>query len=276
MAKPRFTRLFFSTFLLLSFSILPAFAKPRDLSLYTLRVHIFKAEWTSDALGGRGSGMANLYDGQNIRAIDFVYFCPTQYMPSVGNQAYQAKWKKPEKSLEILGTKVGGDGKSDPCEFKVSLHNFVYDYQSGTLSTFTSEQFKVRNGMALPNQGVIDTDPTHYPLRLSILQVDWTLPVEGFRTGTGKGNVNTPSGLSSVDFTTECGAALPVTPQGHAYAGRWLQESSLMTLFLQAGSGQTFLCTVRTSLHTDIYVLDPSGTVRAMSQEEYRRTHGGG
>lgn len=99
---------------------------------------------------GRGYGIASLFDGQTVCGFNFTYECPVQYTPSVGNQAYAAKWKKPEKSLELLGSPTGNSGKIDACEFTVTLHDFVYDMQNGTIATFSPEQYQIRMGMALP------------------------------------------------------------------------------------------------------------------------------
>jgi hypothetical protein len=257
-------------------TIRPAGAKPRDLSSYTLRVHIFQSNWNphAGAFGGQGSGLANLIDGQEVHAIDFTYDCAINYMKSVGNQAYSAKWKKPGKTIEIVGNAIGNESKSEACEFKITLHEFVYDVQNGTLSTFTPEQYKVRIGAALPKTEPIDTDMSHYPVRLSILAIEWTPLVNGTRTGSGRGNIMTDSGLSSVDFTTSCIVTLKVSEQGRYYAGQWTREGSVLTLFLHTAGDKpsSFLCTLQTSVHTDIYIREASGGIKAISADEYRRT----
>jgi uncharacterized protein len=255
----------------------PADAKPRDLSTYPLRVHIFQSDWdprVGNLMGGRGSGVANLIDGQDIHGFEFSYECPINYLKSVGNQAYAAKWKKPGKTLELVGNTVGNENKSNTCEFKLTLHDYVYDLQNGTLATFSQEQYKVRIGAALPKAGPIDTDINHYPIRLSVLAIDWTPLVNGTRTATGRGNILTHAGLSSVDFTTSCILPFRATTEGHYYAGQWSQEdSSLMLLLRTSGESATsLLCTLQTNVHTDIYVRDTSGAITAMSPEEYRRT----
>ncbi len=166
----------------------PVAAKPRDLTEYTLRVHIFQSQWSPQGtFYGQGSGIANLYDGPNVRGITFSYECPIQYQQSVGNEAYRARWKKAEKTIELVGTKVGSPDKSDTCEFKITLHDFVYDVQNGTIATFTPEQYKIRLGAALPTRGNVDIDPAHYPLRMSVLQSSWESPLNGVRKGTAVG-----------------------------------------------------------------------------------------
>jgi TPR repeat protein len=277
-ASRRFSsRLFPLLLIVVAAAIQPAGAKPRDLSTYPLRVHIFQSDWdprTGNLMGGRGSGVANLIDGQDIHGIDFSYECPINYLKSVGNQAYAAKWKKPEKTIELVGNKVGNENKSDTCEFKVTLHDYVYDVQNGTLATFTQEQYKVRIGAALPKTGPVDTEISHYPLRLSVLAIDWTPLLNGARTGSGRGNIVTHTGIASVDFTTNCIVPFRTSEEGRYYLGQWTREGSTLALLLRT-SGETnnsFLCNLQTSLHTDIYVRDASGAIKAVLPEEYRRT----
>jgi len=255
----------------------PAAAKPRDLSLYPLRVHIFQSELKRNPYYGgfvEGAGRANLTDGHEIHGIDFAYSCPVNYMKSLGDQAYAAKWNKPGKTLEVVGNSVGNEKQQDICVFKVTLHDYVYDMQYGILATFTEEEYKVRIGAALPAAGAVDSDISHYPIRLSILAINWGPPVNGRRAGTGRGNVATSAGLSSVDFTADCSFPIRSTGQGRFLPGRWVNEGSVLALLLKAGgeSGGSSLCTLKTSLHTDIYVLDASGAVKAVSPEEYRRS----
>jgi hypothetical protein len=250
-------------------------AKPRDLSLYPLRVLIFQSDRTGNVgYSGQHSGMANLFDGQETHGFDFTYDCPVNFQKSVGNRPYVAKWKKPGKTIEVVGSKIGDQDHSETCEFKVTLHDYVYDIQNGTLSTFTLEQYKVRIGAALPKAGLIDSDINHYPLRLSILAIDWTPLLNGTRTASGKGNLQTQAGLSSVDFTTSCILQFGASPDDRYYAGQWAQEGSSLVLLLRTSGAlvTSLLCTLQTNLHTDIYVREASGAIKAVSPEEYRRT----
>jgi uncharacterized protein len=277
-ANERFSSWFFRLLIILAVAaIKPASAKPRDLSPYPLRVHIFQSEWNprpGNSWGGQGSGVANLIDGQDIHGFDFSYECPINYLKSVGNQAYAAKWKKPGKTIVLVGNTVGNENKSDTCEFKVTLHDYVYDVQNGTLAMFSQEQYKVRTGAALPKTGPVDSDINHYPLRLSVLAIDWTPLLNGTRTATGRGNILTHAGLSSVDFTTSCVVPFRASEEARYYAGQWTREDSTLALLLRTSgeSATSFLCTLQTNLHTDIYVRGASGVITAVSPEEYRRT----
>jgi hypothetical protein len=249
----------------------PADAKPRDLSTYTLRVHIFTSEWKSDN-GGSGTGRGNLIDGATVRGFDFVYYCQVNYMASVGNQAYTAKWKKPGKTIEIVGNKVGSEGKEDTCDFNVTMHDYVYDVRDGSMITLSPEQYKSRAGTALLNSGPVDSDLAHYPLRLSILQIDWSPPFNGVSTGNGRGNLLSPAaGLASVDFATSCNVTFATTPPGRYDPGQWSHEGSEMAVLLQTVSAGPQVCILKTSIHTDIYMRDASGVVKAVSPEEFRR-----
>ena len=246
-------------------------AKPRDLSQYPLRVHIFQSHWDrrSGDFYGQGYGIANLFDGATVRGMNFTYDCPAQYAETIGNEAYVAKWKKPEKTLELVAEKTGEPGKSDTCEFRVTLHDFVYDLQNGTLATFSPEQYKMRLGAALPKNESIDTNPSHYPLRLAVLQAHWEPAVNGTRNGSGRGNLRIGSKLSSVDFTTSCGAAFPTTPDDRYYAAIWIREGAELAVLLTQQGGAA-ICRLDTILHTDVYVREASGTVKAISQDDYK------
>ncbi|RXH57576.1 hypothetical protein [Granulicella sibirica] len=86
-------------------------------------------------------------------------------------------------------------------------------------------------------------------------------------------NLRNQSGLTSIDLTTDYGAAFPRSPQDRYDAGRWIVEGSLMVILLHVNSGESLLCTLKGNMHTDVYTLDASGLILAVSQEEYRRTH---
>jgi hypothetical protein len=259
---------------LLSFALNADAGAAKDLSAYTLRVHIFKSDFQQSGSFGSGSGLANLIDGQSVHGIEFSYQCDTRFMESVGNQAYAAKWKKPEKTIEIVGAAVGNANHLNTCEFKITMHDFVYDMQYGTLTTFTQEQYKARVGMAIAKAEPLDGDIAHYPLRLSVLKIDWSPAANGSRTGFGRGNLmsgTNPS--SSVDFTTNCTVTFSLTPEGKSYAGQWKQEGAQMTLLLRsAGSASGLACLLNTSLHTDVYVSDGAGGVKAVSPQEYQQS----
>jgi hypothetical protein len=263
----------FSWFLLIAIvlggiAVQPAAAKPRDMSLYPLRVRILESD-TAHA-----SGRANLIDGQEVHGFDFSFRCPIHYMTSVGNQAYAAKWITQGKTLEVVSGTIGDEKHTEVCVFRITLYDYVYHLQNGMLTTLTQEQYKVRTGAALPPPGPVDSDMTHYPIRLSILEINWGPPLNGRRTGTGRGNLVSPAALASVDFTTDCNVVFRVTPAGRYLPGRWTQADSAMAVLLKLGgdSGGSYVCNLKTSLHTDVYVLDASGVVRAVSAEEYRRS----
>lgn len=245
-----------------------ASGKPRDLSEYPLSVQIFESGRSGYQTVGRG----NLIEGQSIRAFDFVYSCFMKLTETVGTQGYSAKWKKPGKLIQIVGTAVGDQRRQEACDLQVTLHEgYVYDrVNGGGVQTFTEERYKQRNGMAPPPSNATDPDVSHYPLRLAVLGVDWDPPVGGTRAGAGKGNLRLGPWIGSVDFTTTCDAAFGVTPAHRYLVGRWRQEGSQMEVLLMT-KDREYMCVLKTNVHTDVYVLDASGTIRALSQEEFRK-----
>jgi hypothetical protein len=52
-------------------------------------------------------------------------------MVTHGDERYSARWKKQDKELEMLVSRVG-TGKSEKCAVKVDLQDFVYEFENGT------------------------------------------------------------------------------------------------------------------------------------------------
>jgi hypothetical protein len=60
------------------------------------------------------------------QGFDYETDCSIAFMRSEGEERYSARWKKPDKELEILVSRIG-TGKSDKCVLKVDLKPFIYD-----------------------------------------------------------------------------------------------------------------------------------------------------
>jgi hypothetical protein len=55
-------------------------------------------------------------------------------MVTHGDERYSARWKKQDKELEFLVSKIG-TGKAQKCTVKADLHQFVYEFQNGAVVT---------------------------------------------------------------------------------------------------------------------------------------------
>lgn len=78
-------------------------------------------------------GRADLVDAQE-QGFDFDSDCSDLFMVSHGDELYSARWKKQDKELEMLLSKIG-TGKSSKCTLKADLKPFVYVIQDGVIVT---------------------------------------------------------------------------------------------------------------------------------------------
>jgi hypothetical protein len=125
-----------------------AFAGKWTAADFPLRVHIFEHNSHShyyhqslDAVDGEGR--ANLYENGQPRGLDFGYRCGDRLRNSVGYETYMARWKKPERQLEILLPELGGKpGQMEVCELQVTMKDSAYYKHQGLLNEEPQEKFK--------------------------------------------------------------------------------------------------------------------------------------
>ena len=99
---------------------------------YPLQVLILQRNWSHEGYGGiRMWGRGNLITGQQEQGFDYESTCDEKFMVSHGDERYSARWKKQDKELEMLLSKVG-TGKANKCAVKVDLQQFVYEFERGT------------------------------------------------------------------------------------------------------------------------------------------------
>ncbi|HEY6466800.1 MAG TPA: hypothetical protein VIY69_12455 [Candidatus Acidoferrales bacterium] len=103
---------------------------------YPLRVRIMQRNGSRNGYGSmRVWGRADIVDGTQEQGFDYESTCDVLFMVSHGDELYSARWKKPNKELEMLLSKMG-TGKSDKCSVKADLKPFVYfRAQDGTIQT---------------------------------------------------------------------------------------------------------------------------------------------
>jgi hypothetical protein len=93
---------------------------------YPIRVRILGRNVSQSANGtvkmwGRGDIFEPIEQG-----FDYQTDCSIAFMRSEGEERYSARWKKQDKELEILVSRIG-TGKSDKCVLRVDLKPFIYD-----------------------------------------------------------------------------------------------------------------------------------------------------
>jgi len=102
-------------FPLLSVTALASAPNPDN---YPLRVHILKYTSQTDRRGGgkdpsgmpdliNGQGVADLFESGEPRGFEFTFSCTDPPKASSGYGSFPAKWKKKEKTLEILLPEAG-------------------------------------------------------------------------------------------------------------------------------------------------------------------------
>jgi hypothetical protein len=100
---------------------------------YPLRVRILERNTSRGMNGMRVWGRADLEAPQE-QGFDYESDCDTLFMVSHGDELYSAKWKKQDKEMEMLVSKMG-TGKSSKCTVKADLKSYVYERQNGVIST---------------------------------------------------------------------------------------------------------------------------------------------
>ena len=105
----------------------------RDPADYPLRVHIFK--YVSQSRHGRepknrnddgpdyvdGQGVADLFENGEPRGFQFTYNCIDVLRESGGYSTIPARWKKKEKTLELLAPEPGKPWNSETCDLKTEM-----------------------------------------------------------------------------------------------------------------------------------------------------------
>ena len=98
---------------------------------YPLRVRILTRNGSRGPNGIRMWGRADLFLDQQEQGFDYESTCDEVLMVTHGDERYSARWKKQDKELEMLVSRVG-TGKANKCVMKADLQQFVYEYERGT------------------------------------------------------------------------------------------------------------------------------------------------
>jgi len=105
-------------------------AQKRDPN-YPLQVLILGRNTSHDPNGGFWVwGSADLFSGQEEQGFEYQSDCGQLFTVSYADNRFSARWKKSNEQLEIVVSKVG-TGKSEKCEMKAELKQFVYEFDPG-------------------------------------------------------------------------------------------------------------------------------------------------
>jgi len=123
-----------------------AFAGSPDLDKYPLRVHVFRyvaqptvrhdlKRQSDTAEYVNGMGQAILFEGGEPRGFQFRYSCTVPMQTSGRYATYPARWKKKDKTLEILLPQEGKAGNLDSCDLQTEMHNgLAYFWRNGEVA----------------------------------------------------------------------------------------------------------------------------------------------
>jgi len=99
---------------------------------YPLRVRILTRNTDRGPYGIRMWGRADLFGGTLAeQGFDYESTCDELVMVTHGDERYSARWKKQDRELEMLLSKVGS-GKANKCSVKTDLQQFTYEFEDGT------------------------------------------------------------------------------------------------------------------------------------------------
>jgi hypothetical protein len=266
-------------FLKLSFALLllvaPA-AGSKKLSEFPLRVAILETHWTSTAWGTNGYGRGNVIDGELIQGFDYTFLCPEPFNATQGSAVYLARWKKQDIRLSLLAAEIGNSGKQRECELKTTLSAGVYARVNGNLIVYTHQQYSeiiaARKSLSIA-ENPPDTDPAHFPLRMSVLESKWEHGQVGGMVGIGRGNLRNGESVEAFDFSSLCPSELSNTADGDTYRARWEQEGTrLLVLAHRIGTSEYHQCELKIDLRpTQVFMRDSkTGVVNPITQEQFK------
>ncbi len=123
-----------------------------------------------------GSGQADFFEGGEPHAFQFTFNCTAGMIVSAGYVTFPARWRKRDKTLEMLLPQKGSLDSFEPCDLQVELvPNLAYFWKNGALAAgpagplmdwMKKHHFDPESGsdepMLLPGD-TPDTDPFRSP-----------------------------------------------------------------------------------------------------------------
>ena len=131
-----------------------AFASGPNPENYPLRVHILKyASRTSPRRGGKdpsgmqefvdGQGVADLFENGDPRGFEFTSSCTDPPIASSGYGSFPARWKKKERTLEILLPQTGKPWNWVSCDLRTEMtEGLVFFWKNGSPAVEAAKTLK--------------------------------------------------------------------------------------------------------------------------------------
>jgi hypothetical protein len=140
--------------LILSFLLSPAAALcAKDSSDYPLRVEILMNRWDRyrpfpvrepGNFVYRVKGQGNIMDGSSVHAFEFTYASDRVVRYTAPGQTYGARWKKPQRVLEVHAPIVGHEGKFVTCDMDTTVHEGVYVGRGSAITEISQADYRAR------------------------------------------------------------------------------------------------------------------------------------
>lgn len=116
-------------------------------------------------------------------------------------------------------------------------------------------------------------DPADYPLKVYILQQNWSshnLRLNEHK-GRGRGNIQEGDSLHGFEYTYDCSFSLDRTAVNDPYLAKWKKPRlSLAVLAEKIGKNNEYQqCELKTLVREGVYVLGAGG-ITEISQEDYK------
>jgi hypothetical protein len=68
------------------------------------------------------------------QGFDYESECDEVFMVNHGDEVYSARWKKKDRQIEMLVSRMG-TGKSSKCVLKADLKPYFYERRNGVITT---------------------------------------------------------------------------------------------------------------------------------------------
>jgi hypothetical protein len=127
-------------------AVAPAFASKPDPDDFPLRVHIMKfitqaapRRQKTDISGvpqfSEGRGVADLFENSTPAGFQFDFSCTDAIAASSGYGTYPARWKKQDRTLEILIPETGKPWNLDTCDLRTTMRpGLAFIWKNGNIS----------------------------------------------------------------------------------------------------------------------------------------------
>jgi len=101
-------------------------AESKNIADYTLRIRIYSKSSTNfyysrNVEESKGEGRGDIFEGDDVQGVDFNFACEEKFKASFGYQTFPARWKKRDKTLEILVPEPGKPWNNESCVLHTTM-----------------------------------------------------------------------------------------------------------------------------------------------------------